>query len=53
LGEFFTVVRGRLAGCEVVGSDMSRLRVAGRPHWVHCARTDKNTLVTCIASAAR
>jgi transposase len=47
LEEFLTVVRGRLVQAEVVGFDETGLRVAGKLHWVHCARTDKYTLVTC------
>jgi hypothetical protein len=32
---------------QVVGFDETGLRVEGRLHWVHCARTDKYTLVVC------
>jgi transposase len=47
LREFLTVVRGRLAAAQVVGFDETGLRVAGELHRVHCARTDKYTLVIC------
>jgi transposase len=47
LGEFLDLVRNRLVDAEVVGFDETGLRVAGKLHWVHCARTDKYTLVTC------
>ncbi|MCK9879137.1 IS66 family transposase [Frankia sp. Ag45/Mut15] len=44
---FLTAVRDLLAGAEVVGADETGLRVAGRLHWVHCARTGKYTLIDC------
>lgn len=47
LGEFTEVVGDRIAGAQVAGFDETGLRVAGSLHWVHCARTDKYTLVTC------
>jgi transposase len=47
LGEFLGHVTDRLAEAEVVGFDETGLRVAGALHWVHCARTDKYTLITC------
>lgn len=47
LDEFLDVVRDRIAGSEVAGFDETGLRVAGSLHWVHCARTDKYTLITC------
>jgi transposase len=47
LEEFLHQVRDRLAEAEVAGFDETGLRVAGRLHWVHCARTGKYTLITC------
>jgi transposase len=47
LGGFLDAIRTRLAASEVVGFDETGFRVAGRQHWVHCARTDKYTLVIC------
>lgn len=47
LEEFLDQVTDRLAEAEVVGFDETGLRVAGRLHWVHCARTGKYTLITC------
>jgi transposase len=44
---FLKEVTDRIAGSEVAGFDETGLRVAGRLHWVHCARTGKYTLITC------
>jgi transposase len=40
-------VADRLAAAEVAGFDETSLRVAGGLAWVHCARTDRYTLITC------
>jgi transposase len=53
LGEFLGHVADRLAEAQVAGFDETGLRVAGRLHWVHCARTDKYTLITCHAKRGR
>lgn len=47
LDGFLDDIRRRLTGSDVVGFDETGFRVAGRLHWVHCARTDKYTLVIC------
>lgn len=47
LGVFLAEIRRRLRQADVVGFDETGFRVAGRLHWVHCARTDKYTLVIC------
>ncbi len=47
LDEFLDQVTDRIAQAEVAGFDETGLRVAGRLHWVHCARTGKYTLITC------
>jgi transposase len=47
LDEFCTQVGDRIAQAEVAGFDETGLRVAGSLHWVHCARTDRYTLITC------
>ncbi|MEX5638155.1 IS66 family transposase, partial [Parafrankia sp. FMc2] len=47
LAGFLTAIRDLLAGATVVGADETGLRVAGRLHWVHCARTGKYTLIDC------
>ncbi|HET9889903.1 MAG TPA: IS66 family transposase [Mycobacterium sp.] len=47
LGEFCAQLGDRIAAAEVAGFDETGLRVAGSLHWVHCARTDRYTLITC------
>ena len=47
LDEFCAQIGDRIAAAEVAGFDETGLRVAGSLHWVHCARTDKYTLITC------
>lgn len=47
LDQFLGHVTDRLAEAEVAGFDETGLRVAGKLHWVHCARTGKYTLITC------
>ena len=44
---FLEEVTDLIADSEVAGFDETGLRVAGRLHWVHCARTGKYTLITC------
>jgi transposase len=46
-GYFLEEVAEAIAASEVAGFDETGLRVAGRLHWVHCARTGKYTLLTC------
>jgi transposase len=53
LEQFLINVTDRLAEAEVVGFDETGLRVAGRLHWVHCARTGKYTLITCHSKRGR
>jgi transposase len=47
LGGFLEHVRDELAAAPVAGFDETGFRVAGRLHWVHCARTEKYTLISC------
>jgi transposase len=53
LGGFLAHVTDRLAEAEVVGFDETGLRVAGGLAWVHCARTDRYTLITCHPKRGR
>jgi transposase len=53
LGEFLGRVADHVAEAEVAGFDETGLRVAGRLHWVHCARTGKYTLITCHPKRGR
>jgi len=47
LDGFLTEIGDRIAEAEVAGFDETGLRVAGKLHGVHCARTDRYTLITC------
>ncbi len=53
LDEFLTEVGDRIAASEVAGFDETGLRVAGRLAWVHCARTNTCTLITCHSKRGR
>ena len=45
LDGFLEQAREQIAASEVAGFDETGFRVAGRLHWVHCARTGKYTLL--------
>jgi transposase len=45
LGGFLEQARQNIAASQVAGFDETGFRVAGRLAWVHCARTDKYTLL--------
>jgi transposase len=45
LDGFLERVRENIAASDVAGFDETGFRVAGRLHWVHCARTGKYTLL--------
>jgi transposase len=49
LDKFLDQATDRIAEAEVAGFDETGLRVEGKLHWVHCARTGKYTLITCHA----
>ncbi|MGH3779961.1 MAG: IS66 family transposase [Pseudonocardiaceae bacterium] len=51
--DFLGHVTDRVAEAGVAGFDETGPRVAGRLHWVHCARTGKYTLITCHAKRGR
>lgn len=53
LDDFLGVVGDRIAGSRVAGFDETGLRVAGALCWVHCARTDRYTLITCHPKRGR
>ena len=53
LDGFLSEVGDRIAAADVAGFDETGLRVAGTLHWVHCARTDKYTLITCHPKRGR
>ena len=46
LGGFLEHAREQITASESAGFDETGFRVAGRLHWVHCARTGKYTLLT-------
>ena len=53
LSGFLGTVKQRIAQADVAGFDETGLRVAGKLHWVHCARTGKYTLITCHPKRGR
>ena len=53
LGGFLGAVKQQIAEADVAGFDETGLRVAGKLHWVHCARTGKYTLITCHPKRGR
>jgi hypothetical protein len=53
LDNFLGHLTDRVTDAEVAGFDETGLRVAGKLHWVHCARTDKYTLITCHTKRGR
>jgi transposase len=47
LDGFLDAVREKLVDSPVVGFDETGFRVEGKLHWVHCARTETYTLISC------
>src|SRR3990170_3212128 len=47
LDRFLAHVREQLTAADVVGFEETGMRVAKKLRWIHCARTDKYTLVYC------
>ncbi len=50
---FLDQVKDRIVESETAGFDETGLRVAGKLHWVHCARTGRYTLITCHTKRGR
>ncbi len=53
LDGFLDQVKDRIVESETAGFDETGLRVAGKLHWVHCARTGRYTLITCHTKRGR
>ena len=53
LDGFLDQVKDRIVESETAGFDETGLRVAGKLHWVHCARTGSYTLITCHTKRGR
>jgi transposase len=53
LDDFLDLVTQRITEAEVAGFDETGLHVAGKLHWVHCARTSNYTLITCHRKRGR
>ncbi len=50
---FLDQVKDCIVESETAGFDETGLRVAGKLHWVHCARTGRYTLITCHTKRGR